>query len=404
MTTPTVTDFLPPFPTIGLPPDEVVDALVAGAVGIHRRAEIYEADGITPFAIDDWDSRLTGGSVTVDMTRDERRMCDLEFNNWDFALNLNPVNGFWYDKIIKMFWGIEYYNSDGDLSRWEMQVGEFMIDTIAEDFFPNVCKVTGRDYTKKCIVSEILNSIQFDSTTPVEVIIKALAANSGISKFRLPYTGLSFADTVVFDPGTARWEVMKRLADSVGYEIYFTSDGYLTMRPYQDPVLSPVSWIFRTGQPDGTLVTYRRTSNDSRVKNHCVVIGNTQTDSNGFSITAFGEARNDDPSSPTYIKRIGDRVDTFKSSYITDNDVAQALADARLRVASLEEYSIDFSSLILPFIDAGDIVDILNPNESSYVPARFLLSNYTLPFGLGAMTGVGRRVTIVGTKRTFGVF
>lgn len=398
-----VTHYAPPIAQTGLPPDEVVAALIDGVVDINRRVEIYESDGMTNFDIPDWDSRLVDATITVDSTRDERRMADIQLQNNDYFLNLDPVNGFWYDKIIKAFWGIEYYSSNV-LTRWEMQVGEFMIDRITEDYFPNVTKITCRDYTKKCLVSDIVNSLQFSSTTPVEVIIRALGANAGITKFRLPYTGLGFSDDVVFDAGTARWEMMKTIAASVGYEIYFTSDGYLTMRPYQDPVLSPVTWVFQTGQPTGSLIEFSRESNDSRVKNHCIVIGATVTDDAGFSTTAFGEARNDNPESPTRIARIGDRCDIFKSDYITDPAQAQAVADSRLRLMALEEYSVNFASLILPWVDAGDIVDMINPKESSFTPARFLLSSYSLPFALGNMSGIAKRVTIVGTERVFGEF
>lgn len=392
----------PPFASNGLPPDEIIDALIAGIVSIKRRVEIYESDGTTPFDIEDWDTRLVDGGVTVDGTRDERRMCEFSLQNEDFALEMNPVNGFWYDKILKAFWGIEYY-SGFDLYQWEMQVGEFMIDRISEDYFPHVTKITGRDYAKKCINSGLVNSMAFSKGTPIEIIIKALAVNAGITKLRIPFIGIGYDDDVVFEPGTARWEVMKKLADSIGHELYFTGDGYLTMRPYQDPVTSPLTWIFRTGKLDGTLVTYSRSVNDSRVKNHTVVIGSSQADSSNFVTVAFAELRNDDPNSPTYIGRIGDRLDLYKSEFITTNEQADAVAEARHRVSSLEEWSIDFSSIILPWIEGNDIVDIVNQNESEYVPARFLLSNYTLPMSLGPMTGLGRRVTIVGTKRTTGV-
>lgn len=401
--TPTAPTLLPPpISTIGVPPAEVVTALTSGVVEIKRRVEIYENDAKTPFAIDDWDARLIDGSITVDGTRDERRMCDFTLQNNDFALGLNPNGGFWYDKILKAYWGIEYYVGL-TRKRWEMQVGEFMIDRISEDYFPNVAKVTGRDYTKKCLLTKIKNALQFSTQTPVEQIISALAANAGIKKFRLPYTGLAFQNDIVFDQGTDRWAMMKRIADSVGYEVYFTSDGYLTIRPYQDPVLSPLVWRFTTGPSQGSLVTYSRTSDDALIKNHVIVIGATITDSGGYSTTSYGESINTDLSSPTNTDRIGDRVDIFKSDYITTNAQAQNIADTRLRVSALEEYSIDFSSMILPWIDANDIVDIINPKETLYVPARFLLSNYSLPMNLGAMTGVGKRVTIIGTRRQIGV-
>jgi hypothetical protein len=408
MTVPVVTTYIPPVSSVGLPPDEVINALTTGVVDIERYAAIYESDGLTPMDIDYFDGRLVDGSITVDGTRDERRMCDIQLINDDRQLNLDPDNGFWYDKIIKVFWGIEYWSS-GVYKRWEMQLGEFMIDTIKEDFFPNVTKITGRDYTKKCLVSAITNSQQFDPTTPVETIIRALAVNAGVTKFRLPYTGLSFTDPVVFDPGTPRWAVMKRIANSVGYEIYFTPDGFLTMRPYPDPATSPVTWAFLTGKPAGTLVKYTRSSDDSLVKNHCVVIGTPKTDDAGFSQVAFGEAINTNPSSPTRIAIAGvpgglnDRLDLFKSEYITESSMAQAVAEARLKIAALEQFNIEIESLLIPFVDGGDIVTVDTGDQGSYVPTRFLFTNYTFPLQLGSMTGTAKRVTIVGSPRNYGV-
>lgn len=410
MVNPVVTTYVPPVHVIGLPSDDVINALTAGVVDIKRYVSIYESDAVTPFDIDYFDGRLNDGNITVDMNRDERRMGEFTLINDDLALNMNPNGGFYFDKVIKAFWGIEYYDSSNTLQRWEMQIGEFLIDRIDQGNFPNLVKVTVRDYTKKCLVSQILNSIQFNPATPVEDIIRALAANSGITKFRLPYTGLSFTDAVVFDPGTPRWEVMKRICDSVGYEVYFTADGYLTMRPYQDPSTSPVTWVFTTGKQAGTLVKYERSSEDSLIKNHCVVIGAAQTDDSGFSTVAFGEARNDDPASPTRIAVAGeiggleDRVDLFKSQYITEQVQAQAVAEARLAISALEQYNITFESLIIPFIDAGDIVHIETDNESEYTPVRFLLANFAMPMGLGSMSGVARRVTLVGTKRKYGTY
>lgn len=388
----------PSLPSQNIPDDVVIDALIAGIVRIRRRVEIYEADGITHWDIPRWDARLVDGQVTIDRTRDERRMLDLQLENSDDVLRMDPRNGLYYDKIIKVFWGIRYFDEFGLPRIWETQIGEFMIDQISETYFPDVVKITGRDYSKKCLTSRIKSSVQFPKNTSVETIITALAANAGVNKIALPFTGQAYARDVVFERGTERWKIIKDLADSIGYEVYFTGNGYLTMRPYGDPSMSPISWVFRPGKIDGTLVKYERSANDSRIKNHIIVTGTSITNLNGITEVVFAEALNNDPDSPTRIARIGDRVDIFESELITDRTQAQSLANTRLMISALEEYQINFSSLIIPWLEAGDIVDIVDDTATEYVPKRFLLASFTFPLQLGAMTGVARRVTITGTR------
>lgn len=380
------------------PSDEVIDALVSSIVSLTRRVEIYESDGVTPFAVDGWNSRLVGGSITVDRDRPERRMGEIHLENKDLALPLDPYDGFWYDKILKAYWGIRYYDGDGERQAWEMQVGEFMIDRINPRRFPKTVVVTVRDYAKKCLVSQLKASLSFPAGTPCEDIIRALAANCGVTKFLLPTTGRTFDSTVVFPRGTQRWNVMSQIADSIGYELYFRGDGYLAMRPYSDPTTSPVAWSYTSGQAQSSLIDYDKSSNDSRLKNHIIVVGATTTIDN-FSSTVFAEAINDDPSSPTRVDRIGDRTDIIESDFFTTDEDAQLFADTRLAVAGLEEYEVNFSGLVLPWLEPSDIIDIEDGSNSDFIPRRFLLANYSLQLGLGAMDGVGRRVTVAGTPQ-----
>jgi hypothetical protein len=275
-----------------------------------------------------------------------------------------------------------------------------MIDRITNTRFPHVVKVTGRDYTKRCLTSKLKNSLSFQAGIPIEDMVRALAANCGIVKFALPVTGQAYNLDIVFERGTERWNVMKQICDSIGYEVYFRGDGYLTMRPYPDPTLSPLSWIFRTGDLDGSLIGYERSSSDSLIKNHIIVSGNTNTSLDGYAVSVFAEARNDNPSSPTNIARIGDRVDIIESDYFTDTNTAQDFANTRLAISALEQYEINFESLVVPWLEAGDIIDIDDSEGSIYVPSRFLLSNFNFPLALGSMTGQGKRVTIVGSVQT----
>jgi hypothetical protein len=399
----------PSLTEFGLPDDDVLDALVAGIVRIRRRVEIYENDAVTPFDIPNWNARLVEGEVTVDRSRDERRMCDISLDNTDKALKNDPLNGFWYDKILKVFWGIRYFDSFGVEKSWETQIGEFMIDRIDEDHFPHVTKVTGRDYTKKCLNSKLQYSLSFPPFTPIENIVQSLAANAGISKFALPITGQTYNTDIVFSRGTERFKVMQQVAATIGYEVYFMPNGYLTMRPIPDPSISPLKWIFAGGDyagTDGTLVKYKRSANDTNIFNHVVVVGTTDAlpgsgvVSSSIQSSVYAEKMNTDAASPTNINRIGDRVKIYESDYITEQLQADNLATQLLAVNSLEEYQVDFESVVLPWLEAGDIVGIVDdPDDTPYTPNRFLLSNFTLPLRLGTMSGVGRRVTIVGTTQ-----
>lgn len=92
-------------------PAEVVEAVQSGTTKVTRRVEIYESDATTkwdPEGDTDYDPRVVGGSISVDYDRDERRSADIQFDNRDNSLRQDPAKGFWYDKIIKCFRGVEY--------------------------------------------------------------------------------------------------------------------------------------------------------------------------------------------------------------------------------------------------------------------------------------------------------
>ena len=93
------------------PPPEVAAAVLRGQVTTLRTVELYEFDNVTrwyPAGDDEPISRLTGGSVSVDYTRSERRGLDLSLDNTDNALRSDPYSGLWYDKVVKVNRGLRY--------------------------------------------------------------------------------------------------------------------------------------------------------------------------------------------------------------------------------------------------------------------------------------------------------
>lgn len=278
------------------------------------------------------------------------------------------------------------------LSNWETQIGEFMIDSLKEINFPDTVSVTGRDYAKKMLSSKFSVATGFTSTDSLDSVIGSLAANAGIvaSKRLIPITGKTLGRSFVFERGVNRWDACKQLAEAHGYELFFDAQGMLVMRQFLDPSTSPLAYTFETGE-FGSLVTYDKTVSDSRLFNHVVVAGEA-TD----TVPVWAEAKNENPSSPTSIQEIGTRYTEYISSFITTTPQAQALADQLLAIYSLQEYDLNFSSLMLPWMEVGEIIEFIDPKATITQPDRFLLSQLNIPLGLGPMTGTGKRVTIIG--------
>lgn len=278
------------------------------------------------------------------------------------------------------------------IDEWETQVGEFMIDRISEPHFPHEVKVTGRDYTKKCMNSKFAYATQFETGYTLEALVAAIAGSAGINKRQLPITGVVVGRAFFFERGVSRWEAMKEICNAYNYEIYFNPQGFLVMRAYEDPSTSvPVVYI-HTGKK-GQVASYEKSTSDSRIYNHVIVTGES---SDAAIPPVYAEAINDDPNSPTNRAELGDRVYEYTSSFITTTAQAQAVADKILAVHALEEFELSFASLMLPWLEVGDILGFIDPAPAPGDPTTFLLVSLSFPLKLGPMGGSARRITNVG--------
>lgn len=369
-----------------LPPTaEVIESIVgSGTSFITSRAALYEADGTTVFQEY---VPVAGGSVSVDMSRDERRSFDLVIENVDRGL-VHPGN-FDYDKIVKLYRGIVL--PDG--TEWEQQLGEFMIDQITTKHFPHTISISGRDYTKKLLKDKFPYAITFSAGKRVEALVKAIALNAGITKFNLPITGRATTRDHTFDRGTPRWNVIKEVSQAYNYDAFFDATGHLTMVPFQDPLSAGSLFTFKTGE-GGTLKGYTRRTTDDRIYNHVAVTGT------GEDIQVFAQAENNDPNSPTSIARIGRRTYEFVSQFFTSNQQCQDTANRMLKIHALEVYELSLDSLVLPWMEAGYVVRFEDPQASPGAPDRFLLTDFEIPLRLGSMPCSAKRIVSLADTAT----
>lgn len=273
---------------------------------------------------------------------------------------------------------------------WATGLGEFMIDTIDRPRFPHEIRVTGRDFVKKMKLAKFANATAFASGLNVATVINTIATNGGITKFNFATPTNTLSATITFDRGSLRWDAMKKLADSISHELFFDGFGYLTLRPMVDPLTAPLLYTFKTGA-DGNLVDFSRSTNDTRLYNDVCVYGDSPS-----APLIFAQSENTAPSSPTRIAQLGRRTYTYASQFFTGTPQAQAFADSLLSVMALEQYDMELTSIVLPWLEAAGAVEALLPDATVGDPTRFLLSAFSVPMALGPMSGSVKRITIVG--------
>lgn len=357
------------------------DLFFGGTGNVHTTVNIYNADGSLWLA----GAPIESGNVSVDYTRAERRTFDLSFDNGDDTFQSDPEN-FWYDKIIKVFRGVQ--DDDGNVQTY--QLGEFLIDRIEEASFPPTVQVSGRDLTKRMMLSRFATATAYAAGVPIATVINGLAVASGITRVNLASTGTNLSAQFMYEAGASRWEAASALAEAHSMELFFDRTGILTMRPFVDPTTAPVQFSFLTGA-EGNLSSYTKSTNDSQIFNHILVTGTSSV-----QLPVAASAENNEPSSPTRIERLGRRTYVYDSKLIATSGQAQTLADSLLKIMALESFDLSLSALVAPWLDVGAAIEFVDPNPAPYAPTSFLLTQLSVPLEVGGlMDAEARRVTIV---------
>lgn len=283
---------------------------------------------------------------------------------------------------------------------WETQIGEFLIDKIDWQTFPGKVQLTGRDFTKKALGSKITDpsGVGFVAGTSIELIVSAVASNAGLTKQRLKFredtaTGdsLSLEEDYVAAQETSRWKIIKDICTQYGYELFMSSDGYLTSRPFIDPTLGPIAYEFYPGQ-GGNLISLKKSTDDSLIVNKVVVTGSIPK--NGI-LPFYGEASNVEPSSPTAVQLIGERPQFLKGNNYTSNKHCRNTAVRFLKIGALEPFNMELDALTQPWLEAGEIARVTDSEPVAGQPDKFLLTSFSIALDLAPMSTTCRRVKIV---------
>ena len=376
---------------------EVTKAYNSSRLRTTRRIAFFERDGVTP-----WQEELTSrqafeGSVMIDGSRDERRSFSLKVLNTSGIFDPKP-DGLWYDKIIKCYKGIRYRDAFGANKHFEYKLGEFMIDKIDIDQNSSVVDINGRDYTKKLLLDEFDEPTLFNEGSNLDEMVKAIALNGGVKRFNLGVPGITVTASAAFEAETSRWEAIKKLCEPHNVEVFFDNEGRLVTRLYKD-VSKSADQLFdlnvsKIDMPRN-LISAKRSLSDTQVFNAVRVYATgEQGNVTGARFVAVREDK--DPQSPTSIQRIGRRPKSYSSDLFASQQQVDEYADRFIANAALQDCSFSFESMMYPWLEANDVIRVYDDSDNQYLPVRYLLSEFTVPVGLGTLSGSGKRITKVG--------
>lgn len=364
--------------------DAFRQALMAGVQTPIVKVEILDAITRAPIrtitTVDD-------GSVTVDVTRGTRRTVQLRLSNKDGQFTpTDSSSAFAFNNLIAVYRGLK--TSAGDEY---IRLGTFFTDRpeVFAERNMAVLTVDGSDFWKKIATGGFPSGFSYPIGTHINTIIAKVAETAGITSrwIRLdPLSSRTSASrltgtTMEWEPGASRNDFLTNLATQFGIHIYFDPYGVLTSREVPDPVTSSPVWTFMAGA-DAIMLGVTKIQNDLKLINHVIVSGEG---SNGIPTGARADIRDNDPNSPTYWQRIGDRVMTYAAPLVTTNEQAMAVARKLYAENCLIEENIKVPTICLPQLEGNDVFEVVEPTWAK-ISSRYLAQRFDIPLRDSRMT------------------
>jgi hypothetical protein len=337
---------------------------------------------------------VEGGNVQIDGNNAIRRTCNVRLYDSNGNMTpsdandlLHPLSGNELVPYYGIVTGYEIYDDPYVYFQGDGSGGQNKISTtvarrrpVIEEFQLGVFKpyavditdsgenlnigIDGYDRANKVQRSRLLEPYIVEAGTPCGQAIKALLS------FKVPGLKYKFEPVTVPLPelrfgssgdqgGGDTWDYAKQMAESIGHELYFDSEGAVVLKRVRDPRQLPIAAAYIEGEQARFMSLQRRLSTQDTY-NHVMASGQTTSE----DTPARAHAVDDNPNSPTYIgnpwgnSSFGDIPFFLNSQYIATDEQAQLAADAKLNQLLGNTENINITAITDPRHEAGDIVEI----------------------------------------------
>lgn len=321
------------------------------------------------------------GDISVDGSRDIRRMFTLTLDNSDGKFTWGENKLIWIDnKRLKLYiglntpFGIEYISQ-----------GVFVISQPQATHKLNMNTVTISGQDKWYLLSGNFGKFTHELTilkgTNITNAVKIIVENAGIPAVKViaDETSLTVPYDMTYQIGQNRGQAIKDLASKAFvegkyfFDAYFDTDGYLRFEKIKDPTLDAPVWTYKV--EDNTLYAGSvRKLNDTKLYNHILVLGGSSQTAEFRSEIIIDETLPQFSTGHPYsIQKIGDRFNAWNNGNPDSNIDTQSQCDARalyelqksLRYSEIIQFDLAPNYLHEPN-DTVEIIDNANGATGTY--------------------------------------
>lgn len=341
--------------------------------------------------------RVTAGEVTMDRSARYRRSIDLtmadpkrEYLPTSAASLFHPLSG----NEIRAYRGIQF--PDGAIESYSQGVFGLADVSVFDSVDGYEMRIGGLDRSDRCARSTIVRPYTIAANTNTVTAIQGLIAYAlGFTPQWVASVTTYTTNFTVYDVGTDPWEAAAKLAESIGFEVFFNVDGACVIRPQPDPAAGAPSFTYKASE--AVINKLGRSLSADQSYNGVLAYGQSPYN----STPAFGEAWDSNPASPTYsgynpatkvfvaASRFGRRPKILEANpNIRTSVQAQAAAQAELiRLSGIVEV-LEFDAFVNAAHEESDVISVQRPElgvNSLYVLDRFNIP-LTVDGGMSART------------------
>lgn len=318
----------------------------------------YSPSNVITDGIDSWRPAPTDLDRRITLDIGSAQNCNVLYLRWGIS-SLDRSTAFTY-----------LVERSTDAATWTT-VGTYTVNAsyLAEHLFDSVSlryiRITLLSATDGLFALRFADIRLTTSTVSIDTVIRDIAESEGETSFDFTPTRRYLpSGAITFEAGAKKWEAMDSLAKSIGFELFYSKDGILTLKPrdkydlsdipeFDDPIWLDAEWP------------------DDEIYNQVIAI----YESADLSLRSI--AQDGDGASPTGIPNVGTRTAPIIRSPFADTQAKlDALALVELQKASKPRISVSFEDLADLTLEPGDVIRITDADISGL----FVIESFALLF------------------------